>query len=169
MAPTARATRPKKDSIEDEIARLRDLDLKALRARWHGVFRKPAPGHLPKHLVFGLIAYRLQADAFGDLDSPTRRTLGESAKVNSRTEVADQLEAFDRKQIQPEAGSMLMREWNGQKYKVMAMNGGFAWNGKTYKSLSQIAFAITGTRWNGPRFFGLRDAVASEKEKRTAR
>jgi hypothetical protein len=54
-------------------------------------------------------------------------------------------------------GTVLGREWNGRMQRVAVRADGFAWNGKTYPSLSQVAFAITGTRWNGPRFFGLRD------------
>ena len=54
-------------------------------------------------------------------------------------------------------GTSLRREWNGHMQRVTVLAEGFAWNGKTYPSLSQVAFAITGTRWNGPRFFGLRD------------
>jgi hypothetical protein len=57
-------------------------------------------------------------------------------------------------------GTTLSREWNGQMQRVSVLSEGFAWNGKTYRSLSQVAFAITGTRWNGPRFFGLRDKPA---------
>ncbi len=55
-----------------------------------------------------------------------------------------------------------MREWNGQPHRVMVLHEGFAWNGRTYDSLSKIAFAITGTKWNGPRFFGLRDKPSTE-------
>jgi hypothetical protein len=55
-----------------------------------------------------------------------------------------------------------MREWNARAYRVMVADEGFAWNGKTYDSLSKVAFAITGTNWNGPRFFGLRDKNPSE-------
>ena len=59
-------------------------------------------------------------------------------------------------------GTMLAREWNGQMQRVAVLADGFAWNGKTYPSLSKVAFAITGTRWNGPRFFGLRDKPSKE-------
>ena len=59
-------------------------------------------------------------------------------------------------------GTMLAREWNGRMQRVAVLADGFAWNGKTYPSLSKIAFAITGTRWNGPRFFGLRDKSSKE-------
>ncbi len=59
-------------------------------------------------------------------------------------------------------GTVLGREWNGQMQRVAVLADGFAWNGKTYPSLSKAAFAITGTRWNGPKFFGLRDKPAKE-------
>ena len=59
-------------------------------------------------------------------------------------------------------GTMLAREWNGRMHRVAVLADGFAWNGKTYPSLSKIALAITGTRWNGPRFFGLREKTSKE-------
>ena len=58
-----------------------------------------------------------------------------------------------------------MREWKGRQHRVMVMTDGVAWNGKTYRSLSAVAFAMTGTRWNGPRFFGLRDGTIGKKVK----
>ena len=61
--------------IEDEIVHLRGLDLKGLRARWQSVLQRSAPGHLPRHLLFAIIAYRIQADRFGDLDHETRQRL----------------------------------------------------------------------------------------------
>lgn len=143
-------------SVEDELARLRDLDLKGLRARWRGLFRKESPPHLPRHLLFGLIAYRLQVDCFGDLEPAIRRALDAKANVGPGRGVAHRLNQFDQQQKKPAAGTILMREWAGKKHRVMVMTDGFAWNGTTYRSLSQIAFAMTGTRWNGPRFFGLR-------------
>ena len=65
-----------------------------------------------------------------------------------------------RRAVNLRPGTVLAREWNGQKQRVAVLADGFAWNGKTYPSLSKIAFAITGTRWNGPKFFGLRDKPA---------
>src|ERR1700676_3958697 len=62
-------------SVEDEIVHLRGLDLKGLRARWQSVLQRPAPNHLPRHLLFAIIAYRIQADRFGDLDHETRLLL----------------------------------------------------------------------------------------------
>ena len=67
------------------------------------------------------------------------------------------LVSFDQKRTELTAGTVLVREWDRQSQRVMVMSDGFARNGQTYDSLSKVAFAITGTKWNGPRFFGLRD------------
>jgi hypothetical protein len=76
--------------------------------------------------------------------------------LNAETGSA-RLASFDQKRTELTPGTMLVREWDRQSQRVMVMADGFAWNGQTYDSLSKVAFAITGTRWNGPRFFGLRD------------
>jgi len=138
-----------------EIAHLRDLDGGALRARWQNEFRRRLPAHLPRHLLFRMLAYRLQADRFGDLDSGTRRLLDGAVSPEAAGKRAMEK---SRKIVRP--GTMLAREWNGQMHRVTALAEGFAWNGRTYLSLSKIALVITGTRWNGPRFFGLRDQPA---------
>ena len=144
-------------SIEDEIAHLRGLDLKGLRARWQSVLQRPAPGHLPRHLLFAIIAYRIQADRFGDLDHETRQLLDRTGAKESGTTISARLVSFDQKRTELTLGTVLVREWDRQSQRVMVMSDGFAWNGQTYDSLSKVALAITGTRWNGPRFFGLRD------------
>src|ERR1700737_417902 len=150
-------------SVEDEIVHLRGLDLKGLRARWQSVLQRPAPGHLPRHLLFAIIAYRIQADHFGDLDHETRQLLDRIDAKESGTATSARLVSFDQKRTELTPGTVLVREWDRQSQRVMVMSDGFAWNGQSYDSLSKVAFAITGTRWNGPRFFGLR-----EKEDRPA-
>jgi len=144
-------------SIEDEIAHLRGLDLQGLRARWHSVLQGPAPDHLPRHLLFAIIAYRIQADRFGDLDHETRQLLDRTGAKESGAAMSARLVSFDQKRTEPTPGTVLVREWGRQSQRVIVMPDGFAWNGQTYDSLSKVAFAITGTKWNGPRFFGLRD------------
>ena len=142
-----------------EIARLRDLDVRDLQARWQNEFqRRPSP-HLPRHLLFRVLAYRLQADRLGDLDAESRRVLdgaGPPEDAGKRAMDGNRLTT----DVRP--GTMLAREWNGRMQRVAVLANGFAWNGKTYPSLSKIAQAITGTRWNGPRFFGLRDKPSKE-------
>jgi Protein of unknown function (DUF2924) len=154
---------PTKRPVEDDIAHLRGLDLRGLRSRWQSVFGRPAPVHLTRHLLFAVIAYRLQADRFGDLDHATRQVLDRTVAKDSDPAMAARLASFDQKRTELTPGTVLVREWDRQSQRVMVMAEGFAWNGQTYDSLSKVAFAITGTKWSGPRFFGLRD-----KEDRSA-
>ena len=143
--------------VEDEIAHLRGLDLKGLRSRWLSVFQRPPPAHLGRHLLFSIIAYRIQADRFGDLDHEIKQLLDRKEAMESGSAMSARLMGFDQKRTELTPGTVLVREWNQQSQRVMVLADGFAWNGQTYDSLSKVAFAITGTRWNGPRFFGLRD------------
>jgi hypothetical protein len=152
---------PDRASLDNEIARLRGLDVGELRARWHTVFRRGPPPHLPRHLLFRILAYRLQADRLGDLDADTRRVLdriGSGTSEGIERLVAD----LTRSRTELRPGTLLTREWDGHLQQVMVLADGFTWNGKTYRSLSKVAFAITSSRWNGPRFFGLRDRPSSE-------
>src|SRR6476660_6643422 len=110
-----------------------------------------------RHLLFAIIAYRIQADRFGDLDQETRQLLDRTGAKESGTAMSARLVTFDQKRTQLTPGTVLVREWDRRSQRVMVMSDGFAWNGQTYDSLSKDAFAITGTRWNGPRFFGLRN------------
>jgi hypothetical protein len=103
------------------------------------------------------MAYRLQADHLGDLDADTRRLLDRSPAEVGRL-AADR----NRRRTELRPGTILVREWDGHLQRVMVLADGFSWNGGTYQSLSEVAFAVTGTRWNGPRFFGLRDRPSSE-------
>ena len=145
---------PDREALDVEIARLRDLDIAVLRSRWHVMFGRRPPPHLPRHLLFRILTYRLQVDRLGDLDDASRRLLDRSGSPEKAGQNAANL-------VRPIAdvrpGTSLSREWNGHMQRVTVLTDGFAWNGKTYPSLSKVAFAITGTRWNGPRFFGLRD------------
>ena len=150
---------PDGSTLDVEIARLRDLDVASLQARLHNVLgRGPSP-HLPRHLLFRVLAYRLQAERLGDLDVESRRLIdGAGPPEDAGKRAVDS----NRPTAELRPGTMLAREWNGRMHRVAVLVDGFAWNGKTYPSLSKIALAITGTRWNGPRFFGLRDKPSKE-------
>jgi hypothetical protein len=156
MPQKRRNGRTTKTSVEDEIAHLRGLELGGLRARWQSVFQRPAPAHLTRHLLFTVIAYRLQADRFGDLDHKTKQVLDRTVAKEAGPAMSARLASFDQKRTELTPGTVLVREWDRQSQRVMVMADGFAWNGQTYDSLSKVAFAITGTKWNGPRFFGIR-------------
>ena len=150
-------TRSSRGFVEDEITHLRDLDLGGLRARWQSVLKRQAPPHLPRHLLFAGLAFQIQADHFGDLD---HETLDRANADKSGSAMADRLQSLDQKRSDLTPGTLLVREWDRRSHRVMVLADGFAWNGQTYDSLTKVAFAITGTRWNGPRFFGLRDRQA---------
>ncbi|ACI92091.1 putative bacteriophage-related protein [Afipia carboxidovorans OM5] len=159
MAPRRQSRRTiDATSLEIEIARLGDLDLKALRLRWLGVTGRSAPVHLPKHLLFAMLAYRIQSDAFGDLDAEMVQILKAAVGSGDAAAIIKLTDKVDRRNQGLAPGAILTREWNGHDHRVMVLADGFGFEGKTYDSLSRIAFAITGTRWNGPRFFGLRAA-----------
>jgi hypothetical protein len=154
---------PGRELPDNEIARLRGLDVGELRARWHTVFRRAAPPHLPRHLLFRILAYRLQADQLGDLDADTRRVL-DRMRFETADGIGRLVADLNRSRTALRPGTLLTREWDGHLQRVMVLADGFTWNGKTYRSLSKVAFAITGSRWNGPRFFGLRDRPSSEAQ-----
>lgn len=128
--------------IEAEVAALEAMGLEELRAVWRGRYGQPPKLRSPRMLRLNL-AWRLQADAFGGLDAETKRRLRRGGAGGT---AADQL--------QP--GVRLIREWKGVPHEVVVEEGGFRYQGKAWKSLSEIARHISGTRWNGPRFFGLR-------------
>jgi hypothetical protein len=151
-----------KASFEQEIAQMRDLDLNGLRACWRSVTGREALPHLSRHLLFAMLAYRIQAEALGDLDAETLRFLKKLGTSGSDDDAGPLTDAFNQRRRSLLQGTVLTREWNGQTHRVMVVSDGFAWNGRTYKSLSTIAYAITGTKWNGPRFFALRDRKAVE-------
>lgn len=136
------------DRLAADLQRLNQSDLPALRRRWRAAFGKAPPLTMPRWLLQRALAYRIQADALGDLDRATSRSIdrlrGEGTPIP--------LPAL--RAIKP--GTLLAREWGGSLHRVMVLDEGFTWNGGTYASLSAVALAITGTRWNGPRFFGLR-------------
>ncbi len=107
---------PDRELLDNEIARLRGLDVGELRARWHTVFRRAAPPHLPRHLLFRILAYRLQADQLGDLDADTRRVLERIGSGPS--------EGIGRLGTELRPGTLLTREWHGHLQQVIVLADG---------------------------------------------
>jgi hypothetical protein len=130
-------------AIEAEIARIRSLPLDALRRRWRVIFGRTPPAALGKDLLGRMMACRLQEQAFGSLDRERLRFLEGLARHGGSP----------RRQLKP--GTVLVRDYQGQRHTVTVAPDGFNWQGTTYPSLSAIARAITGTAWSGPRFFAL--------------
>ena len=130
-------------------------DLNGLRRQWRAHLGGEPLAHLQRWLLIRVLAYRLQSDALGGLDKSVRGIL-RSEKDEDTAVPFDRRSPQTRDGVGLKAGAMLVREWNGKLERVMILEGGFAWNGQTFGSLSQIAKAMTGTNWNGHRFFGLR-------------
>jgi len=131
-------------AIEVEIARIPSLPPDALQRRWRVIFGRTPPAALSKDLLGRMIAYRLQERAFGSLDRESLKFLDSLARHGGSP----------RRQLKP--GTVLVRDYQGQRHTVTVAADGFDWQGTTYSSLfSAIARAITGTAWSGPRFFAL--------------
>ena len=140
-------------NLDATVDELQNLDLNALRMRWRTQFGRSAPKNLPKRILFQLLVYRVQAEAYGDLRAETVQFLNTVAR-DKAVPLAD-VSQSNYGGLKP--GTVLVREHGGANHRVAVTDGGFAWNGATYSSLSKVAKAITGTAWNGPRFFGLRE------------
>jgi hypothetical protein len=139
-------------ALERDLAALPELDLAELRARWQDLTGKPAPDGLWRDLLIRAIAYELQARVLGGLDRKTAQELDRIARG-----LREGIRPSFRPERRLRAGTELLREWQGRVHRVTVLEDGFGWNGQTHASLSEIARTITGTQWNGPRFFGLRE------------
>jgi len=133
-------------AIDAEVDQIRSLGIDALRTRWRMLFGAVPPKGLTKDMIGRMIAYRIQEEAFGGLDRETVKLLDRLACGEKPNEL--------KRRLKP--GTVLVREYNGERHMVTVLPDGFLWRDMNYSSLSLIAQAITGTRWNGPRFFGLR-------------
>jgi hypothetical protein len=154
--------------MKSEIERLKTLDLHEVRLQWRNRFGRMAPKALPKSLLVRVLIYRIQADLLGDLEPEVVRVLERFAARDPGLRRRGRPRArptADGPGIKP--GSILVRGWAGRTCRVMVLDEGFAWEGKTYRSLSEVARVITGTQWNGRRFFGLdRSKQGNEKTAR---
>ena len=165
VAATPGASLPLDASVLSIVANLEGLDLNGLRRQWRAHLGGEAPAHLPRWLLMRVLAYRLQADTFGDLDKSIRTdaSLRQGRRRRPCPSTAAHLRLRDG--VGLTVGALLVREWKGKLERVMILEEGFAWNGQTFGSLSQIAKAMTGTNWNGHRFFGLRQGRTSRSRR----
>ncbi len=139
--------------ITVEIVSLADLDLFALRERWRTLYGSEPPTRMSRELLMRAVAYRIQENAFGGLSRATRAKLLAASAAQAASGKRMTRVRTDRS---IKSGTKLLREWNGQTHEVMALaDGGFAYRGSVYRSLSAVAREITGTQWSGPAFFGL--------------
>jgi len=164
----SKSPRPRNPAeLAAEIARIGGLDAPALKALWPAWYGKASPGSPPARAPARMqrttlalaLAHRMQCDLLGGVSKASSRTLDAVAAQEFG-------ETSARPSVPPprrlKAGSKLVREWHGVVHEVAVVEDGFAWNGARHRSLSAIARAITGTRWNGLVFFGLKSAGSSK-------
>lgn len=157
---TARVSEPPRSgddrdaNVFGRLAALKAMSVNELKAQWRSLFGAEAPNNSRAFLEMRL-AYRIQELSFGGPSRDTVRLLNALADEVEGKPVRKAQIADPRK---PAAGTKLVRQWNGATHTVTVLRDGFEWQGRKYKSLSAIARAIAGTRWNGWRFFGLRAA-----------
>jgi hypothetical protein len=142
------------ETLEREIAALPEMNLAELQAKWRSALKQTPPPHVRKQLLVPLLAYKLQEQAYGGLKPEVRRRFRELAIDFNRDPKKAAARLADPQRIKP--GTRLIRQWEGQTHHVTVSEVGFEYNGERYKSLSVIARLITGTRWSGPLFFGLK-------------
>ena len=146
-------------TVLSQLTALKKMSVRQLRDKWTTLFDTP-PVSFNRGNLEMRIAYRLQELSYGGLSRETRRMLNALAdeiesKTPQRTNIGDPRS--------PVAGTRLVREWQGVEHTVTVLVDGFEWEGRTYKSLSAIARAITGVQWNGWRFFGIRESRRGRK------
>lgn len=134
------------------IEELKSLSREELSIKWFDIFKTPAPEHLSKPYLIKHVAWQLE---FGGLPAHLQKQIGKLVEQYAKTKSVDSKAIKKVQKFEVTAGTRFIREFKGKKYEVTALDRGFNYNGKTYKSLSSIANEITGTRWNGKKFFGV--------------
>ena len=139
------------EKLAADLNSLNSLGPTELNERWRGLFGSDPPDRMRGPLLIQALAYRLQEKAFGGLKPTTRRLLaGVAGDAGARRPIT----VHSNSQVR--VGAVLIREWRGTKHQVTALEDGFMFHWKRFQSLSKIASEITGTRWSGPLFFGLK-------------
>lgn len=141
------------ETLAAEIADLSKLGTEELRERWKTMYGKAPSREIGRSFLTRAITYRLQEKAYGGLKASTRRMLARAAE-----EAATGSSKSPQTRM-AQSGTILIREWQGTAHRVTMLDIGVSFNGKRYRSLSEVAREITGSRWSGPRFFGLRAPV----------
>jgi hypothetical protein len=137
--------------IAQALVRLSEVTIFELRGEWRRLHRMPPPMRLSRDLLTRGITYKLQERAYGGLSTATARKL-EQASADPQSRGA----AKPAPPISLKPGTRLVREWRGVTHTALIHADGIEWRGQRYRSLTVVARKITGARWSGPRFFGLR-------------
>jgi len=140
------------ETLAANLAGLQPLGRRELKQRWEDLYDSPCPPHMSRTLLLRALAYRIQEQALGGLDRATRRRFDRAAADLA----AGRAPVPPGPKIKP--GTRLLREWQGKVYEVIVLEKGVEYRGESWPSLSAVAREITGSRWSGPRFFGLKGA-----------
>jgi len=145
----------KKQKLLDDLERLEKLDTGELRDLFELYFDDVAPSGYRKSQLIDELAYKIQSKLYGGLPKELKKQIkklvvGKAQSVSPKVTVSE--------------GVQLVRNWNGVKHTVTAVDGGFEYKGEFYKSLTKVAFVITGARWSGPVFFGLKKGRKNDPE-----
>lgn len=146
-----------RERLAGEIVRLQSLDVVELQARWRTLYGTEAPPRFSCDLLMRAVAYRLQERRLGGIKLGTRRLF---ERVAAAAHARRPLKLAPVRKLEP--GAVLIREWGGVKHQVMVLESGFSFRGQRYHSLSAVARRITGSRWSGPLFFGLKNRTQAE-------
>ncbi len=142
---------PASEGLTEKLAALAYLDAVGLRAEWRRLYRSHPPLHIRRDLLVLAIAWKLQEKVHGGLTAAQKRKLvGIAEDLRKNGDLSGSVT------IRMKPGLRLVREWRGETHTVLVLEDGFEWNGERRRSLSAIAREITGTRWSGPLFFGLK-------------
>ena len=139
---------------------LKDLETRGddeLKDRWHSLYRTKPPQKIHRSLLIAAVAHRMQENALGALKSSVRRNLMQAANKPAIPRSSPRCPS-----LRPRAGTVLMRDWGGITHQARVLEDGILFRSKRYKSLSEVARVITGSRWSGPLFFGLRSAAKGQ-------
>jgi hypothetical protein len=146
-----------KPDLEVQLSRLPSLETGELRQLWRDLFGNPPHPKLRRELLIPILAYRLQEKALGGLKPAIARRLRAIAD-----DLASGKKSCASGQLEPRSGTRMVRQWQGKLHEVITLDSGFLYGGEKYRSLSEIARVITGTRWSGPAFFGLKKRRSEE-------
>jgi hypothetical protein len=157
-------TRRLSEEVEREVDALEALDTRTLQQRWRDLYRTEPQPKIQSGLLRLAVAYCIQEKAFGGLKPAAKRQMRVHLETmrSSKAGLADK----PKPAIRLAPGTQLLREWNGATLLVDVVDDGFVWKGQTYKTLSAVAVAIPGTKWSGPKFFGL-TTTARERSSRS--
>lgn len=146
---TAKTAAAKQQEVEAQLAKLPTMSRAELQSLWQELFQRPPSAQLRREMLIPILAYRIQELAFGGLKESTLKRLRELAAdhANGKKSVIQPMK-------RPKVGTRYVREYNGKLHEVTVLDTGYEYEGQNYRSLTEIAKIITGTKWSGPTFFG---------------